>query len=313
MKLDIGEVLDRAWKITWNHKVMWIPGAMVAGISFLPTPIMWFFQARIFLTMDQTMGYENAAPDFAKFFLLLIVMLLVMVISIPVSLTGLVMPVWGTIQLERGADRLTFAGMLKGTLKYFWRLLGVMALIWTAFFLLISVLYGCMFAVSMLTFGLGMVCMMPLMLLLIPVGMLIFSLYELAWSGILADELGVMESLRKAWELAKSNFGPIALTCIIIYLVSMVVGSIISVPMMILFLKFPFVMMDVTNSASPDAMFAMMQDLSNSMIFWSLALLPVYAVLYGVFIPFMQTLWTLTYLRLTGQEPQTPARPAEIA
>ena len=128
MKLDFGEVLGNAGKIVWKHKVMLIPGVILAVVGYLPAPLMFYMQSLSFSSMTDLSGYE-AMPDFEMMFLPSLVMMALMLVSIPVSLMGMTMPMWGTVQVDRGAEKLTLAGMFTGTLKYFWRLLGLKQLL----------------------------------------------------------------------------------------------------------------------------------------------------------------------------------------
>src|SRR5512145_3031259 len=43
MNFNFGEVLTRAWQITWKHKNLWLAGIVVTLISFLSVPISLLF------------------------------------------------------------------------------------------------------------------------------------------------------------------------------------------------------------------------------------------------------------------------------
>jgi hypothetical protein len=67
---------------------------------------------------------------------------------------------------------------------------------------------------------------------------------------------------------------------------------IITVPMMIPMFGFIFNM-----GSEPD--FESIDRLFRNMTVWMLALAPLYALLQGILLAYMQSVWTLTYMRLT--------------
>jgi hypothetical protein len=79
----------------------------------------------------------------------------------------------------------------------------------------------------------------------------------------------------------------------------MVVSLIVSVPMMI-----PMFGMMSTLNTQPD-LEAMNQYFRNITL-WTLAFSPLYALLQGVLLTFMQSAWTLTYMRLTKPRDNAP-------
>jgi len=166
------------------------------------------------------------------------------------------------------------------------------------------VFMACISVLSVVTLGFGTICAFPLFFLFIPIGILVFSLMEQAMSAIIVDNLGVFDALGRAWDLVKKNLGVMALMSIIIYLGSMIVGMIISLPMMIPMFGFISSM-----GAEPD--FEAFGKIFRNMIWWTLAFSPLYAVFQGVLLTFMQSAWTLTYMRLT--KPQGTLLPAAEA
>jgi hypothetical protein len=91
-----------------------------------------------------------------------------------------------------------------------------------------------------------------------------------------------------------------ALMSIIIYLGSMIIGLILSVPVMIPMFGFMFNL-----GSEPDVQG--FERLSRNMVLWMLAFSPLYALFQGVLLTFMQSAWTLTYMRLT--RPIQPPQP----
>jgi hypothetical protein len=115
-------------------------------------------------------------------------------------------------------------------------------------------------------------------------------------SAVLVDNLGFSSALQRAWELVKKNLGVMALLSIIIYLGATIISLIISVPILIPMFGFIFNMGSEPDVEAIDRLF-------RNMTWWMLAFSPLYAILQGILLTYMQSVWTLTYMRLT-QTPQ---------
>ena len=151
-----------------------------------------------------------------------------------------------------------------------------------------------------LTLGIGALCVFPLLILFIPIALLVYAIMEQAVSAVIVDNLGLSAALQRAWELVKRNFGVMALMSIIIYLGGTLLSMVISTPMMIPMFGFFFSM-----GSEPDMQ--AVQDLSRNMMLWMLAISPFLALFQGLFLTFMQSAWTLSYMRLRAPSPNAPA------
>jgi hypothetical protein len=117
--------------------------------------------------------------------------------------------------------------------------------------------------------------------------------------AVLVDNLGVSSALQRAWDLFRRNWGALALLSIVIYLASLVAGMILSFPMMIPMFGFFSNMGMEPDIQAFDKMF-------KSMTLWMLAFSPIYAVFQGILLTFMQSVWTLAYMRLVKPHDRTP-------
>jgi hypothetical protein len=300
MKFSFGEVLSRAWQITWKHKNLWLAGILVGLISFIPTLVSFLFNPS-FASFADPSDVNRALPS------ILLVNALVILLSIaliPVFVMGMAVPSLGTIRLEEGSEKLNFGELIKGVLPYFWRILGIFLVVWVGAVLVVMAFLACIFIFSMLTMGIGALCAVPLFILFIPFAVLVYALTEQGVSAVLVDNLRFSDALQRAWELLRKNLGVLALMSIIVYLGSIVVSMIISVPMMIPMFEFILNM-----GTEPDMQ--SVERLSRNMILWTLAFSPIYAVFQGIILTFMQSAWTLTYLRLT-RSPNLQALPGIV-
>ena len=296
MNFDFGEVLARAGQITWKYKNLWLAGIVISLIGFLSAPISLLFNP----SFTDPSEISRQLPS-----ILLVngLVILLSILSIPFYVIGVTIPSLGTVQVEKGSGKLNFGELLKGAFPYFWRILGIYLLIALGTTMVVMVFAAIIAFLSVITFGFGAVCAFPLMLLFIPLWILVYALMEQSIAAIVVDNLNFSSALQRAWELVKKNLGVMALISIIIYLGSMIVGMIISVPMMIP--MFGFIFNNMTSEPDMQAF----QSLTRNMVWWMLAFSPIYAVFQGILLTFMQAAWTLTYMRLTKPQVNVPVAP----
>ena len=288
MSFNFGEVLTRAWQITWRHKNLWIAGIVVTLISFLSVPISLVFNPT-FSWVSEPSEVNKALPSILLANGLII---LLTILSIPINVVGMSVPSLGTYQLEQGREKVNFRELIRSVFPYFWRVLGIFLLVWLGVFVVMIVFGACITLFAAFTFGFGALCALPLFILFIPPAILVYALMEQGVSAVLVDNLGFSSALQRASELVKKNLGAMALLSIILYLGAAVLSMVLSVPMMIPMVGFLF-----NRESEPD--FESIDKLIRNMNFWMLAFSPFYAVFQGILLTYMQSVWTLTYLRLT--------------
>src|SRR5215211_1722838 len=206
MNFNFGEVLTRAAQITWKHKNLWLAGIVVSLIGLLSGSISLIFNPS-FASFSDPAEVNKALPS-----ILLSngLVLLLSLLSIPIYVVGMAVPTLGTLQVESGREKVNFGELTRGVFPYFWRILGIVALIWAGMFAVILVFLACILVLSLLTFGIGALCVVPLFILFIPLGILVYALMEQGVSAVVVDNLGFSDALQRAWELVKKNLGVMA-------------------------------------------------------------------------------------------------------
>jgi len=298
MNINLGEVLAGAWQVAWKHKGLWWAGILVSLLSIVTMPIS--------LAINPVFSSSSGFPsDIGNRLAPILIgnglIILLSILAIPVTVLGMLVPSLATVRLERGDDNVRFVTLVRAVLPYFWRTLGIFLLVWVGTFVVIMLLVGCVVLLSVVTLGLGALCMFPLFIVFIPLAILLYAMVEQALAAILVDNMGIGNALQRAWELVRKNLVAMAVISILIYLASMVIGMIISIPMMIPF----FGMIFNLNTQQPPDM-VLFQKLFRSTIVLMLVFSPLYAVLQGFLLAFMQSVWTLTYLRLTRPADNQP-------
>jgi hypothetical protein len=301
MNFNFGEVLSRALEITWKHKLLWLGGIIMTLFSFIVGFLPNFLLNPFFASGNM----ENLTKiEQEPWFLILIVgaMVLFVIVTIPVSVIALTIPVAGTLRVERQAG-LSFGELLRESTRYFWRVLGVFFLVGSVIFVVVMAVFLFMALVNMVTFGFGMLCVLPLYCALIPATMLVYAYATQGQVAVLADDLGVIDALKRSWEIIKNNFWKILLLAVIVYFGLWVISAMVTIPFMIPMYISIFGMIDSMENFESTQI-----NLSRIVGLWTLVYAPVYSFVQGISIAFMQVAWTLTYLRLT-RKPEVPEAP----
>jgi hypothetical protein len=147
---------------------------------------------------------------------------------------------------------------------------------------------------GVLTAGVGFLCILPLICILIPVLWAISVVIEQANVAIVLENLGIGDGLRKGWEVVRNNAGPIIVLALILFIGSGVIGFIIALPVIAAVL--PFVFGAATNNTNP-----IWFGVVCCAIYF-----PILLVLSGIMTAYMQTVWALTYMRLTKPRDNAP-------
>ena len=296
MKFDVGEVLTRAWKITWQHKLLWAISILpfFTMFLFLPFWLVIVFQENVdFDTMSTWM--QN--PVYMS--IAIIVYLIIFAASIFLQIAFRSSLTLGIYRAEAVIQPITFVDLLRNGFQYFWRMLGIAFLIGVgtmAVFIAFFVVVGLLSAVTM---GLAALCIQPLFILMIPLFLLVMVLMEQSESAIVADEMKVMDALRRAYELIKSNIWKYVLISIIIYFGTNILISLVTFPLMIP--MFFFIVhnleagLDFNNMIRIQAVFGVV-------------ILPLMVLIQGFSLTYMKSAMMLTYLRLT-RPPQSQPLP----
>ena len=294
MNFDIGAVLTHAWQITWKHKVLWAINALPIALALFLFPI-WLV---IVFTQDFNPGKMMGLANHPAFVIIGGVLYILLIVGgIVLQIISRASVTLGVYKVEAEDQPIAFIGLLKDGFKYFWRIFGVFALISGGILIVFLALFACIGLVSAVTFGLGAICLQPLFLLLIPVSMVVMALMEQAESAVIADEMGVMEAVKKAYELVRANIWKYVAITIIVYFGMNILMSLIMFPLMI------------------PLFFIMMRSMENGMDFnnmlriqavFGIVLLPVMALVQGVIMTYLKSAMMLTYLRLSRSsgEPQ---------
>jgi hypothetical protein len=308
MNFNFGEVLTRAWQIIWKHKVLWIFGILAGcgrgGTRFnsssrggdggggqLPPEML-----RILQTIQENLTAFIVAGC--------ILLLLIWAVTIFLGTIGRIGLIRGTFRVEEGAERLLFGPLFSESTPYFWRMLGVSLIVAVPFLFVLAALIA-----GLVAFGIsasngsdagtvGLVGMVPLFIgclcLLIPVMFVIGMIIRQAENAIVLENMRVLPALRRGWEVFRANLGPIILMAIILAVIALVIGFVIALPVIVI--VFPSVIAFAAGDRQNWTPLILM-------IIGLCIYIPILLVLNGIMTAYLESVWTLTYMRLTAKPP----------
>jgi hypothetical protein len=311
MNFNFGEVLSRAWQITWKYKVLWIFGILAGctngggggggntGYSTGPSDFDVPPEIhRFILMMEDFVAWVE--DNLWLFIILLVLTVLVLVmISAFLGTIGRIGLIKGSYEAEMGAERLAFGELFNTSMPYFWRVFGLSFLIGLAILLIFFIIFSPLAMLGIATAGVGFLCLLPLLCVLVPLMWVVGIIIEQAIRAIVLEDLRMFDGLRHGWELLKSKIGSLLVMGLILLVIKLLLGIIIALPIFIIVIPTIFA-------------FVMGEGQSFTPLYVALACICLYApiswILNGILTTYTQSAWTLTYLRLT-RKPETPEAP----
>ncbi len=332
--MDFGEVLTRAWKIVWKFKILWIFGFFAScgtrsGSGFNGGGSNFQTGGTPGQAPNLPPGLEDnlfrfinfiESPAFIISFVSLIFVLLLLTIFF--SIMGRIGLIKGAAEADAGADHLSFGDLWKSGLQYFWRFFGLSLLIGSPILIFyLALLIGGFFIVvdyiSGPRNGSFFGTPSPIVLALLPVVCVLICVLFLfaivigfistqAERAIVIENEGVISGLRRGWNVLKKNLGPILIIWLITVVIGVAAGILIDLP--ILLIVGPALI------AFGAGLFAGGgNNLSYAPLIiaglCAVAYIPVSLVAFSILATYTESVWTLTYLRLTKQHVQAPLTP----
>ncbi|MGH2619003.1 MAG: DUF7544 domain-containing protein [Anaerolineales bacterium] len=303
--MDIGAVLTRAWNITWKYKVLWLLGVL-AGCSASGRGSGGQFPSG-FQGYDFSSGDAQGPPaegmqqfiDRLSEGAWIPIVIGVILLVIFVSLVFLVLGVLGQAGLIAAFGRaddghdITLGEAFRLGGEHFWRLLGIRITVWVAGLIIGVVAVVAVVLFSVATLGIGLICLLPVLCLLIPLGIAVDAYIVLTMVAAIEEGARVFDAFGKAWVFVQKNLGQV----LVMALILVIGGGILSA---ILFLPFAVVVVPAIVGGLTGSDTGLVSGLAISGL-CLVVLLPVAVLLSGVLTTYITGVWTLTYRRLTGK------------
>ena len=299
---NFGEVLTRAWKHIWKHKVLWIFGILAScarggggngggggnsGRSGGNTP---FSNGQIQRTLSQ------AGRLFEQYWWVVVIAILVLIlialIFYALGMIGRIGLIKGTSQAEKGAEKISFGELWSESLPYFWRIFGLNFLIGLAIFIIFIPLI----LVGVVTAGIGFVCLLPVFCVLFLAFWILYIVIEQAQAAIVLEDLGMLDGFKRGWQIVKTNAIPTILMSLILGIGRFILSFILAIPILLAFVPILMGLGTLRQSFVP--------------LYISLACcalyMPVLIFFNGILTAYIQSAWTLTFMQLAAPKEEAP-------
>jgi hypothetical protein len=298
---NFGEVLTRAWKTIWKHKVLWIFGILASCArrgrgggnpsyqtgSGGDTPFQGWQVER---AMNQVGRFLE--QNWWIIIVAILAIMLIVLIFFALGMIGRIGLIKGTSHSEKGAERISFGELLSESLPYFWRIFGLNFLIGLAIFLVFVPLV----LIGVVTAGIGFVCLLPVFCLLFLLGWILYIIIEQAQAAIVLEDLGIVDGFMRGWQIVKTNAIPTILMSLILGIGSFIIGLILAIPLILAFIPALMSMNVLRGSFVP--------------LYISLACcalyMPVLILFNGILTAYIQSAWTLTFMQLATSKEEAP-------
>lgn len=297
--MDIGDVLKKAWGTIWNHKVLWIFG-ILAGCGASgddSSNFRYSFRENFPLEFQQNITPFENIPDWSIALIVAAIILLIftlVVLTIVLNTIGQIGLIKGTQQVDENDAALSLVELLKDSAPYFWHVLGLRLIVGLTTFLFVSAVVLLGIFGSILTLGFGALCFIPLLCLLPPVIWAVNIIIKQVIIAIISEDLDILAGLRRGWEVVTANVGSVAVMALILSLgINIIGGFIIALPLV--FIVGPALIGVITGENLA---------ITGGFIFSLIGLIvyiPILFVLKGILQSYIESAWTLTYLRLASQ------------
>jgi hypothetical protein len=326
--MDYGEVLSKAWKILWKFKVLWIFGILAScgtgqsgnfnfnnsfrtsgngsygSMSNLPPAVLDALSHFWRLFDNPTFVWEFIVGALA-------VVCIFILVEIFIGTMGRIGLIKGSAEADAGAEKLTFGGLWKESLHYFWRVFWLSLLVGSPFVIAIVALAAGLFAAliplsnassnaQFVLILLPVICVFFCIIILLAV--LIGFISTQAERAIVLEDKSILDGFRRGWEVLTKNLGSILIIWLITVVIGIVAAIIIALPLLAVLVPLVIAFAGNINNAN------------FSITPWIIVLvcvLCIYALISwfanGILMTYLQSVWTLTYIRLTEPKQEESA------
>jgi hypothetical protein len=303
--MDYGEILSKAWKIIWKHKILWLFGILAGcgsagGNSSSNTG--YRFQESNPISPEINRLFNGIGNVFRQipvwaWVLVAVIFLFLFVLVIFLNTIGRIGLITGAKEADQGANRLSLGQLFNASLPFFWRvfclnlLAGIASLVITLILLIPLILF------SVVTLGIGLLCLIPFVCVLIPLLWALGIVVEQCIIAMVVENIGIFDGLARGWKVVTGNIGQIVIMSLILVIGGGIVGLIIALPAALTAL--PILLAIAINSNALQVGLAI-----SALIF--IVYLPFLLLFTGILQAYLSTAWTLTYMRLTAGASTTP-------
>lgn len=305
--MDYGEVLTKAWRIIWKFKVLWIFGILSScgENSRGSNPLIRYS----FGESDFPPGMRNFSRGFRYFFnniqawqiaalmigFLLFILLMVLIFS-AINTVGRVGLIRGTVKADSSAEKLTFSELFNDVKPFFWRVFAFNFLAGVAVMVMVILLVIPLTVIGVLTAGIALVCLIPLICLLVPLSWLVGVVFEQVNIAIVVEDLDIIAGLKRGWVVFRDNIGTMLVMAVILVLGGAILTFILVLPVISITIPVAVSVIAAFESGS-ELLYG--GGVATAFLCFGIYF-PLLIILGGILQAYIKTAWTLTFLRLTN-------------
>lgn len=296
--MDISAIFKRAWEITWKHKGLWVLGILAgcsgggsqssSSVSRIPEYQFEGGEFPRFERWAQSVPEETWVVIAIAIVCGLLLLALVFWVLAAIGNGGLI----AGFQMAETGETLTLASAFQQGLTFFWKLLLIQLIVGIASLLIFLPLIVGGVLLSVFTLGIGVICFLPLICLLIPLSLAITIYTLLAQIATIVERLEIIAAFQRAWEVLRTNIGEVVVMGLILGVGGFIVGLVLAMP-------FIFMALPVITGIAVGTETSGIAGLSVTVV-GILLYIPILIVASGIMRTFITGSWTLTYRSLIG-------------
>ena len=313
--MDYGEILKKAWKTIWKHKILWLFGVL-AGCGAVHGGAAQggggsgsgaFNQSNPFNGQHDPFFFNNSIQRALEDFLQtlaeipvgvwVLIAVVLMVFGVILSILFLMVGTLGTAGVIKGtslaeesdadAKPISLGAVIEGVKPTYWKVFLLNLGLRVA-----GTLIGLLLAIP-IVFLMMCTCCLGLFLL-IPVTWLINLMVDFTTIAIIEEDLSVFEGIERAWTMITRHLGTVFVMFLILGIGQLLVGLIIGLPLVTI--PIPLLVQLAVSGAQSIGVGLILSGLL------SLVFIPLVIFLSGVVRAYVLTSWTLTFRQLSAED-----------
>ena len=315
--MDFGEILSKAWKTIWKHKILWLfgllagcgaassgggggggaPSAAQTNYQFGTGDVQSFLSPSVERGLEDFFQFLTDVPVWAwiaigVFFLVLSLVLSILFLMVStLGTTGVIKGAGMADKADPDAKPISFGEIFKAIKPYFWKVFLV------NFGLRIAgMVLGLFIAVPIILLAVC-TCFIGLFLL-VPVGWFINLMVIFTTIAIIEEDMGIFEGIKRAWQVIIRQLGNVVVMFLILGIGQMIGSLIIGLPLIAIPIPL-LINLLVTGFRTVTT-----GVIVSGILF--LVFLPFAIFLGGVLRAYVLSSWTLTFRRLVAESNLQP-------
>ncbi len=300
--MHYGKILKKTWNTLWKHKIiLWaglimITPGIIIGLAY--GIFLAFFSAGFFQKLD-TLVNAPTAPVSDETVLLYILLAIAayfafLVLGLFLHTFSQTTAIAGTLAAKDREEKLNFTELWQASKPYFGRILSLILLTGLAVFLLLVIPYFLIFIATIATMGIGILCFIPFILLIIPLAMIGYIVKSLSLAALVAEDLSIPDAIKRAWILLKEKFWSLIVFELILYGILLLVSVIFMVPGQVLQYFY-------TSSINPNTFsYTALEDMLRVSGIIFIFMMPLSSILQGIVITYSYSAWLIAFFDITA-------------